>query len=142
MEKLISLMVVEDNPTLQKMLMLMAKRRGLSVLVFGKCSDAVDAIASGQNPDLILMDLSLPDRTGLECTGIIRSSCEGRVPIVAMTGHAMPGVREACLAAGMDDYLSKPFTFTDFNRLINRWLFSEADATFSMPNDTSTQAQP
>lgn len=118
-----TILVVEDNPTLQKMVTLMAKRRGAETVVVGSCAEAEAAVTS--DPDrfsLILMDWSLPDNTGLFCTGMLRSFMRTNVPIIAMTGHAMPGDREQCLAAGMDDYLCKPFTFEEFTTLLNKWM--------------------
>jgi CheY-like chemotaxis protein len=118
-----TILVVEDNPTLQKMVTLMAKRRGAETVVVGSCAEAEAAVTD--DPDrftLILMDWSLPDNTGLFCTGMLRTHLRRNVPIVAMTGHAMPGDREQCLAAGMDDYLCKPFTFDQFTGLLNKWM--------------------
>jgi CheY-like chemotaxis protein len=118
-----TILVVEDNPTLQKMVTLMAKRRGAETVVVGSCAEAEAAVA--KEPErftLVLMDWSLPDNTGLFCTGMVRNYLRRSVPIIAMTGHAMPGDREACLAAGMDDYLCKPFTFDQFTSLLNKWM--------------------
>lgn len=138
-----SILVVEDNPTLQKMVSLMANRRGVNTVIVGTCTEAIVAVESGQAFALILMDWSLPDRTGLECTGCIRNILTSNVPIVAMTGHTMPGDREACFAAGMDDYLSKPFTFDEFNRLLNRWMtVAPAPDAFPLPTDAPRHPLP
>lgn len=119
-----NLLVVEDNPTLQKMVGLMAQRRGIPVTIVGTGNDALAQVAS-HDFGLILMDWSLPDLSGLECTTLIRENLHSETPIVAMTGHAMEGDREECLKAGMNDYLSKPFTFGQFNELIDRWLLRD-----------------
>lgn len=117
-----SILVVEDNPTLQKMVSLMIKRRGVETMVVGSAQEAVRAVEGDQNRFfLILMDLSLPDASGLECTAMLRPLLGTHVPIVAMTGHAMPGDREACLNAGMDDYLAKPFTYEQLWDMIDKW---------------------
>lgn len=117
-----SILVVEDNPTLQKMVSLMIKRCGVETMVVGSAQEAVRAVESGPNRFfLILMDLSLPDASGLECTAMLRPLLRTHVPIIAMTGHAMPGDREACLNAGMDDYLAKPFTFDQLSAVIDKW---------------------
>jgi CheY-like chemotaxis protein len=120
------ILVVEDNPTLQKMVSLMAKRRGVETVVVGSAGEAVQEVQAGpERFFLILMDLSLPDASGLECTARLRPILRTHVPIVAMTGHAMPGDREACLDAGMDDYLCKPFTFDEFASLLTKWMSVE-----------------
>jgi CheY-like chemotaxis protein len=141
MEQL-SLLVVEDNLMLQKMVSLMAKRRGVPVVIVGSCAEAMAAIQSGHNFGMVLMDWSLPDQNGLECTRCIRTICESDVPIVAMTGHAMPGDREACMEAGMNDYLSKPFTFDEFSSTVSKWMGQNLKAPYPMPQETGEQRLP
>jgi CheY-like chemotaxis protein len=133
----LSVLVVEDNPTLQKMVSLMAKRDGVDTVVAGSAAEAMRAVESEPNRFfLILMDLSLPDSNGFQATAMLRPMFHRHVPIVAMTGHAMPGDREACLNAGMDDYLCKPFTFDEFSRLLNKWMQVERFPV--IPSDTGT----
>jgi CheY-like chemotaxis protein len=116
------ILVVEDNPTLQKMVVLMAKRRGVDAVICGTCAEAVNEVtASPDRFSLVLMDWSLPDNDGLTCTGVLRGLLTRPVPIIAMTGHAMPGDREACIAAGMDDYMTKPFSFDQFSQLLAKY---------------------
>lgn len=103
------ILLVEDNVANQKLASYILEDRGHLVEVAG---DGREAVAlSGQNHyDLILMDVQMPGMSGLEATAAIRAREAGgrRVPIIAMTAHAMRGDRESCLAAGMDGYLSKP----------------------------------
>ncbi len=81
--------------------------------------------AAVANPDLtlILMDCQMPVMDGLAAARAIRAAepAGQRVPIVALTGNAMPGDREACVAAGMDDYLAKPFSLTALRATLDRW---------------------
>ena len=73
--------------------------------------------------DLILLACQLPQIDGFEATGALRREpgLAGRVPIVAMTANAMQGDREKCLAAGMNDYVSKPFSVKDLKRVLEQW---------------------
>jgi CheY-like chemotaxis protein len=72
------------------------------------------------------MDCQMPEMDGFEATQQIRqaeaAAGQGRVPIVAVTANAMQGDRERCAAAGMDDYLSKPFTKQGLRRVLEKWL--------------------
>ncbi|MEM8997576.1 MAG: response regulator, partial [Acidobacteriota bacterium] len=72
--------------------------------------------------DLILMDCQMPGLDGYETTRRLRAAHAADVPIVALTAHAMKGDRERCLEAGMDDYISKPFTEARLERTLRRWL--------------------
>ncbi len=104
-------LVAEDNRTNQMVVRKMLKDQPVDLRFAGNGRDAVE-LYSAVNPDLILMDVSMPEMDGFEATGAIRAlETEGQVrhtPIVALTANAMAGDRERCLEAGMDDYLSKP----------------------------------
>jgi len=102
-------LVVEDNPVSQQVLTMMLERLGCSWEVAENGEQAVLSV-SKKRYDVVLMDLQMPGVDGLRATRLIRAAeREGpRVPIVACTANAMQGERERCLAAGMDDYLTKP----------------------------------
>jgi signal transduction histidine kinase/CheY-like chemotaxis protein len=100
------ILLAEDNPVNQKLAMRLIQKWGHSVVAVGNGRQAVDALET-QHFDLILMDVSMPEMDGLEATALIRSRSE-RIPIIAMTAHALIGDREMCLRAGMDGYVSKP----------------------------------
>ncbi len=104
-----SVLVAEDTPANQKVIRAILERAGHSVDVAHNGREAVDRYLRG-NYDVILMDVQMPTMDGLQATAAIRSSGDerSRVPIVAMTAHAMRGDRERCLAAGMDAYVAKP----------------------------------
>jgi two-component system, sensor histidine kinase and response regulator len=105
------ILVAEDNPINQKVVVSLLKQQGHSVTLARNGREAVAEAAAGVF-DLILMDVQMPLMSGLEATAAIRareSAVAGRhVPIMAMTAHAMASDREACLHAGMDGYVSKP----------------------------------
>jgi CheY-like chemotaxis protein len=106
----IRVLVAEDNAVNRKLVTTLLRQRRHLVKAVEHGRAALDAVQAG-GWDVVLMDLQMPEMGGLEATRSIRaaeSATGRRVPIVALTAHAMPGDRERCLAAGMDDYLSKP----------------------------------
>jgi CheY-like chemotaxis protein len=102
--------------------MLMAA--GVGFRLVGNGQEAVEAFRTGR-PGMILMDLSMPVMNGLQASRAIREMESGtgrRVPIVAVTAHVLEGDREECLAAGMDDYLTKPISIEKLEEKLDRWL--------------------
>ncbi len=109
------LLVVEDDDANRDMLSRRLIKRGFDVVSAVNGLQAVE-LAYSELPDLILMDISLPELDGLDATRKIRGSQETHaIPIIALTAHAFREDREQCLAAGCNDYDIKP---VDFSRLI------------------------
>ena len=105
-------LVVDDMPD-NRELFLQYLEEDYKVLEAGNGREAV-AIAVEQLPDLILMDLSLPEMTGWEATEILkRNDSTKKIPVIALTAHAMTGDKEKAIAAGCDDYLTKPVIAAD-----------------------------
>jgi CheY-like chemotaxis protein/HPt (histidine-containing phosphotransfer) domain-containing protein len=118
------LLVAEDNPVNQKVAVRYLERLGFRVDVAANGLEAVDACARLPY-DLIFMDCQMPEMDGFEATAALRSSEASsggrRIPIIALTAHAMAGERARCLAAGMDDYLTKPLRLDELVRVIQHW---------------------
>jgi len=126
------ILVVEDNLVNQRLALKLLQNQGHDVVVSGNGRDALDVWAQG-NFDLILMDMQMPEMDGFEATQKIRQQEQtrgGHIPIVAMTAHAMVGDREKCLAAGMDDYISKPIHVETLTQVI-RDLFRASNGSSS-----------
>ena len=102
------ILYVEDNDDNIYMLKNRLTRAGYTVVVATDGAQGV-ALAASEQPDLVLMDLSLPVLDGWEATRRIKTAPEtSRIPIIALSAHAMPGDQEKALAAGCDDYDTKP----------------------------------
>ncbi|MEM7797660.1 MAG: response regulator [Chloroflexota bacterium] len=116
-----TILLIEDNEMNRDMLSRRLRRKGFDVL------NAVDGItgiemAQSESPDLILMDISLPVIDGLQATRRLKADAEtNTIPIIALTAHAMSGDREKCLAAGCDDYATKPVEFPQLLSKIKSW---------------------
>jgi CheY-like chemotaxis protein/HPt (histidine-containing phosphotransfer) domain-containing protein len=119
------LLLVEDNPVNQEVAAAMLEDLGCTVLLASNGREALREIER-ERPDLVLMDCQMPEMDGFEATRSIRAgeACAGgaRLPIVALTANAMQSDRTRCLEAGMDDYLSKPFTREQLAEALERRL--------------------
>ena len=111
------ILLVEDNEMNRDMLSRRLKRKGFE-LVYAEDGVAAVENAKQHMPALILMDVSLPEMDGLEATKLIkRDPATANIPIIALTAHAMDGDRERCLAAGCNDYDTKPI---ELSRLLEK----------------------
>ncbi|MCE5335456.1 MAG: response regulator, partial [Desulfobacteraceae bacterium] len=118
------ILLAEDNEINQKVAKQMLERLGCRVDIAENGLEVLDAVTA-RSYDLILMDCQMPELDGYETTRQIRqresSAQTGHIPIIALTGFAMHGDREICLQAGMDDYLSKPFSLDELRVMIKKW---------------------
>ncbi|MCG2779270.1 MAG: response regulator [Desulfobacterales bacterium] len=132
-----NILMAEDNLVNQKLAMKMLEKRGHRVVVASNGREAVEALVK-ESFDLILMDIQMPVMDGFEATARIRANeielatrnsqpATHHIPIVAMTAHAMKGDREKCLAAGMDDYVSKPIKAEKLFAVIEKWVDKSRD---------------
>ncbi|MBD5655492.1 MAG: response regulator [Candidatus Eremiobacteraeota bacterium] len=124
------ILLVEDNPINQHLGMQQLKKLGFDVSAANNGEQALAALAV-KPFDIIFMDCQMPTMDGFAATRAIRASEEhtgGHVTIVAMTANALVEDRRTCLAAGMDDYLSKPVRIDDLETMIQRWIWDPAIA--------------
>lgn len=127
-------LVVDDDLVHQKLMKLISDYLGIEVQVATTGTEALQLLDRDRF-ELILMDWRMPVTDGLACTRQIRELQEKqgkRVPIIAVTAHALTGDRERCLEGGMDDYLSKPFTLEQLQEKIRTWLKHSDEAQLEL----------
>jgi CheY-like chemotaxis protein len=127
----LNILLVEDNTINQKVAKIMLKKLGHTVEIADNGKEAVEAFMR-QSFDLILMDIQMPVMNGIEATEKIReqeakkNDARSRTPIIALTANALKGDRKRFLAAGMDDYISKPIKKMIFSNVIAKYISPQA----------------
>lgn len=119
------ILVAEDNPVNQRLTGKLLERRGYSYDIVQNGIEAVEAAVT-QPYQLVLMDCMMPEMDGYQATRELRHR-GFKLPIVAMTANALSGAREACIGAGMDDYLTKPVEPQRLDAVLSRWLMPAID---------------
>ncbi|MDM8549681.1 response regulator [Desulfobacterales bacterium HSG2] len=126
----LNILVAEDNPINTKVAVKFLTRLGHSPFTAADGKEVL-SVLSGGDFDLVLMDVEMPGMDGLEATRRIRDGEAGqenrRVPVIAMTAHALSEFREKCEAAGMDDFVTKPVDFYDLNTIIGKHIQIDGD---------------
>ena len=116
------ILLIEDNEMNRDMLSRRLERKGFEVVIAEDGQAGVE-LASSSNPDLILMDLSLPVMDGWEATRCIKANpATQKIPVIALTAHAMAGDEQKALEAGCDEYDTKPVEFKRLLEKINTFL--------------------
>jgi signal transduction histidine kinase/CheY-like chemotaxis protein len=127
-QKILSVLLVEDDFINQKITSLLLEKEGFKVKIAENGIRAMEILKKNIF-DLVLMDVEMPEMNGYDTTRKIRASRSiaenTNIPIIAMTAHAMSGIREKCLEAGMSDYISKPLNMNLFNEVIERFSFEK-----------------
>ncbi|MGD0908735.1 MAG: response regulator, partial [Candidatus Acidiferrales bacterium] len=116
-------LLAEDNPVNKKLASRLLEKRGHRISLAANGREAFDAVQN-HGFDLVLMDIQMPEMDGFEATAAIRDwekQNGKRVPIIALTAHAMKGDKERCLAEGMDGYLSKPIDANELDALLEKY---------------------
>ena len=119
-----SVLLVEDAPALQLVTRARLTKLGYQVEVVSNGQEAVDAVAANDY-GLVLMDIQMPEMDGITATRLIRkmqADGKGDIPIIALTANAMKGDEQQYLAAGMNDYLTKPLDSAGLTRVLQRWM--------------------
>mgnify|MGYP005849846659 CR=1 FL=1 len=116
------ILYIEDNPQNMRLVRKMLKLGGYDMI---EATDGLTgvAVAARERPDLILMDINLPDIDGLEATARLKAAPDmAHIPVIALTANAMHGDRERFIAAGCDGYLAKPVTKTELLNTVAHYL--------------------
>lgn len=121
-----TILAVEDNPDNMALLEEILEDAGFDMVQVTRAEDGIERLQQG-GIDLVLMDVSLPDMDGLEATKIIKADeAVWQIPVIGLSAHAMTSDREAALAAGCDEYQTKPLDEDMLLETINRLLNSDA----------------
>jgi CheY-like chemotaxis protein len=120
------ILVVDDNLVNCKLFQAVLGRLGFAVAIAEGGQQAVDFIMQGGQPDLVLMDIRMPTMGGYSATQLIRQweskGGHARLPVVAVTANAFEADRQACIDAGMDDFLAKPIQFEKLKLMVDKWI--------------------
>jgi len=137
------ILLAEDNPVNQEVAAMMLEKYVQHIDIVENGEKAIDALENKEY-DLIFMDCQMPEMDGFEATRMIRTNNYiGRIkqsplPVIALTAHAMEGDKELCLAAGMDDYLTKPFTGEQLRHILYKWLSHTSTKVNALAQEKNT----
>jgi CheY-like chemotaxis protein len=116
------ILVVEDNMDTYELVHFILEKNGYETFLASNGRDGVNA-ALKQRPDLIIMDMSMPEMDGWTATGLIkRNEQTSTIPLIALTAHALPGDRQRALDVGCDEYITKPMDLDELVETIHYWM--------------------
>jgi two-component system, sensor histidine kinase and response regulator len=143
-DSILRILVAEDNAVNQRVAIRLLEKRGHRVALAANGREALEALEK-ETFDLVLMDLQMPEMGGIEATAALREKERIRgthVPVIALTAHAMKGDSERCLAAGMDDYLSKPIRPQELDELLAKYIAGKRESAATAEVSDSNLAKP
>lgn len=137
------ILLVEDNPVNQKVASKILAQAGFQIDAVNNGREAYDTMLAFARYDLILMDIQMPEMDGWTATQKIREikGIGETIPIIAMTAHALIGDKDKCLAAGMNDYISKPIKTDEFIALLDKWLNIGKNNTNVITNEIKNESK-
>jgi CheY-like chemotaxis protein len=116
------ILIVEDNIDTYELVHFVLEKNGFETFLAVNGRDGVNA-ALKQKPDLIVMDMSMPEMDGWTATGLIKKNEQTKsIPLLALTAHALPGDRQRAMDAGCDEYITKPMDLDELVEAIKYWV--------------------
>jgi two-component system cell cycle response regulator DivK len=116
------ILIVEDNMDTYELVHFILEKSGFETFLAVNGRDGVIATQK-QRPDLIIMDLSMPEMDGWTATGLIKRDTQtAAIPLIALTAHALPGDRQRAMDAGCDEYITKPMDLDDLVEAVQYWV--------------------
>ena len=116
------ILIVEDNMDTYELVRFILEKNGYETFLAVNGRDGVNA-ASKQKPDLIIMDLSMPEMDGWTATRLIKgNAATSAIPLIALTAHALPADRKRAFDAGCDEYITKPMDLIDLLETVKSWI--------------------
>lgn len=115
-------LIIEDNSLILELVVNLLEKIGLEVITAVTAENGIE-LAKSESPDLILMDIGLPGMDGLTATRIIKEDTKtNKIPVVAMSSHAMKGDEEKAIEAGCTDYITKPLDTKEFTKYVEKMI--------------------
>lgn len=115
-------LIVEDNMDTYELVRFILEKNGYDTFLAMNGRDGVNA-ADKQKPDLIIMDLQMPEMDGWTATRLIKENrTTSSIPLIALTAHALPGDRQRAFESGCDDYITKPMDLIELVETVDRWM--------------------
>ncbi|MBI5944021.1 MAG: response regulator [Chloroflexi bacterium] len=116
------ILIVEDNMDTYELVRFILEKSGYETFLAVNGRDGVNAVRK-QNPDLIIMDLSMPEMDGWTATSLIKKDEQiSNIPLIAVTAHALPSDRQRAMDAGCNEYVTKPMDLLDLVDTVNQWV--------------------